>query len=146
MSWWVAAVLLLLAACAAPRQQTSVDHNPKMGIIAPELGLPCVPPGMPPLAEWRPVGAEASILADTDGRLRLAIRAGYFVKGTPVYGWWVGGALAVVDPDAKNPDTPTWYDAGLVSPDSTLRPGGGPTCDWKRGAGQTALGGGGVVR
>ena len=145
MSRWVA-MLMLLTGCAAPSWRTPVDNNPKTGTTDPELGLPCVPPRMPPLADWRPVGAEAAILADTAGRLLVAVKAGYYVKGAPVYAWWVGGALAVVDPDAKNPDTPIWYDAGLVTSDSILKLGGWPTCDWKRGAGQTALGGGAVVR
>ena len=134
---WLA-VVLILAGCAAPSWREPVDNNPKVGIPDPNTGTPCVPPGMLPLADWRPVGAEPTILADAAGRLLLAIKAGYYVKSTPVYVWWIGGVLAVIDPNAEDQDVPTWYDAGLVQPDGKLKPGGGPTCDWKRGAGQTA--------
>jgi len=93
---------------------------------------------MAPLAEWYRIAAEPTMMADAAGRLLIAVQAGYYVQSTPVLAWWLNGALAIVDPDAQNPDVPRWYDPGLVTAEGRLTPGGGPTCEWRRG-GETVL-------
>lgn len=101
---------------------------------------PCVPPGAPPFAAWRPGRAEIVAVEDEDGRVFPAVRRAYRMpEGSQAIGLWIEGRLVLVDPAPDNAATPAWADRGALAEgrgialrrDRHAR----PPCQWQKAGG-----------
>jgi len=99
---------------------------------------PCAPSGMPPVAEWRALGAQPVVLEGAAGvPPTYGVVVDYAVNARRVRGVWVGRDLVVVDPDADDPGRPVWRDRGALGADGRMT-GRAPTCDWVEDSGRRA--------
>lgn len=131
----LAALLALLAGCAAVSPGAQPDAAPRPDLL-PGRTAPCVPPGFPPVAEWQKGPAEPAVLITEVETPQLGVRALYRIGDQRVLAYWVGGALAALDPAPDDPDEPLWIDPGMTTPQGALRAVPAPTCRWERGAGR----------
>ena len=91
----------------------------------------CVPPGMPPFAEWTGSLANPTIVQDEMGRPVIAIERLYTHRGAKFTTIWVGSVLVSVDPAPEDPTAPGWHDRGAVTvPATMLRERPVQACDW----------------
>ena len=99
---------------------------------------PCVPPRMPPIAEWRALGAQSVVLEGAAGLPpTFGVAVDYRVGPQRVRGVWVGRDLVVVDPDVDDLERPVWRDRGALGADGRAT-GRAPTCDWVEDSGRRA--------
>ena len=91
----------------------------------------CVPPGLPPFAEWSGGLAEPIIVQDEAGRPVLAVSRAYSHRGAKITTIWVGSVLVSVDPAPEDRTAPGWHDRGAVTvPATMLRERPVQACDW----------------
>lgn len=99
----------------------------------------CVPPGMPPFAEWKPLPGGQTFWAKSDSgggepvMMRRYVAGGQMVEAVAAR----GRGLYLVDPAPDNDKVPIWYDAGLARDDGdrayVLLAEPGDRCQWRRG-------------
>lgn len=101
----------------------------------------CVPPGLPPVAEWRPLQAAPIVISTVVGRLLVGVSAAYQLpSGRRVLAHWLEGEILTIDPAPDDPAVPLWVNlnrAEVEGPSvSILDVRRGPGCRW----GQTGQG------
>ena len=105
-------------------------------ILAHQDRLPCIPPGLPPIAAWVAFNGQAVALRGRDERHVFAVVVEYRIGTTRARGLWIGRDLVLVDPDTDDATRPMWRDRGALDASGIVQ--GAPTCDWVEDPGRRA--------
>ena len=98
--------------------------------------VPCVPPGMPPVATWVMQDGRVVAMRTPEQRTVFIVLIDYLIGATHARGLWLGLGLIFVDPDADDPGRRFWRNSGAL--DSKWAVIGVPTCDWVEDSGRRA--------
>ena len=127
----LAAALAVLAILPAG-QSLAVPLDGSTGVPAPLAESQCVPPGLPPFAQWTPKHSEPVLLMDELGRSVLSLFVRYEARGQRIHTFWIGPLLAAVDPAPEDRTAPSWYDRGVSTSSRDVRSAPAQSCQWFR--------------
>ena len=119
---------VLMAGCAnLPAGQLTTGQPITLATI-------CVPPGLPPFAEWQMLASRTYGLRSDSGVVVPVTDAYYRAGKTTVRAWVYRAIVLTVDLDPENAQTPFLYDPGVLVPGPNgmiLLDDGRPSCTWK---------------
>ena len=98
--------------------------------------VPCVPPGMPPVATWVMQDGRVVAMRTPEQRTVFIVLIDYLIGATHARGLWLGLGLIFVDPDVDDPGRRFWRDQGALNAQWAVI--GAPTCDWVEDSGRRA--------